>query len=82
MPGEVIPSIRYRHKPTGRTASIGGAAPWTSEADRGNWLTETVGFTIRHPDGTTGLGRPPFATHDEAQAWVDAHPNFPGMSQG
>jgi hypothetical protein len=40
------------------------------------------GWTVEHPDGTSGLGRAPFATQAEAQAWCDAHPNFPGMSQG
>lgn len=41
-----------------------------------------AGWTVLHPDGTSGLGRLPFATQAEAQAWCDAHPTFPGMSQG
>jgi hypothetical protein len=61
--------------------SVYSAFPRDWNAD-GAWTLETRGFTIRHPDGTTGLGRAPFATRDEAQAWVDAHPHFPGMNQG
>lgn len=78
--GEVIHALQFRHK-DGRTASISGAVPWTSEADAANWSTVQVGFTIRHPDGTTGIGKPPFETFDAAQAWCDAHPNFSGMRQ-
>jgi hypothetical protein len=43
---------------------------------------ESDGWTVAHPDGTRGLGRPPFATREAAQAWCDANPYFPGMSQG
>ncbi|UTC28516.1 hypothetical protein GURKE_05140 [Brevundimonas phage vB_BpoS-Gurke] len=71
----------WRHAVTGRTASIRGAAPWTSEADRPHWTREAAGWTVEHPDGTTGLARPPLATEAEAQAWCDANPNFPGMSR-
>ncbi len=78
--GEVIESRRWRHT-SGRTASPYGSAPWLSEADRANWALEVVGFTIKHPDGTTGIGRAPFATREEAQAWIDANPHFPGMQQ-
>ena len=67
----------YQHK-DGRTASIRGAAPWTSEADAANWSTVQVGFTIRHPDGTTGIGKPPFETREAAQKWANEHPKFRG----
>lgn len=40
------------------------------------------GWTVEHPDGTRGLGRPPFKTQEEAQDWCDKNPHFPGMSQG
>lgn len=72
--GEVIPSRRYRH-PDGRTASIYGAAPGPG------FEIETVGWTIKHPDGTIGIGRAPFTTREEAQAWVDKNPTFRGMQQ-
>ena len=41
----------------------------------------TEGWTVEHQDGTTGLGRKPFATEAEAQDWCDANPNFIGMSR-
>lgn len=75
-----IPARRYRHT-SGRTASIYGSAPWLSEAERAAWTVEVVGWTVAHPDGTNGLGRVPFATEAEAQAWCDANPNFRGMMQ-
>lgn len=85
--GEVIEARRWKHTgnaaqpATGRTASVYGSVPWVSEADRSAWTLEVVGYTIKHPDGTVGIGRPPFATREEAQAWVDKNPNFPGMQQ-
>lgn len=81
MPGEVIPSRVYVHT-SGRRASPYGSAPWLSDAGKAEWTLVDEGFTVRHPDGTIGLGRKPFTTAEEAQAWVDAHPRFPGMSQG
>lgn len=78
--GEVIESRRWRNQ-DGRTASLYGAVPYAQDAEREGWTVETVGFTIRHPDGTIGLGRAPFETREAAQAWVDSHPNFKGMSQ-
>lgn len=44
-------------------------------------ILKQEGWTVQHPDGTTGLARRPFETESEAQAWCDAHPNFKGMSQ-
>jgi hypothetical protein len=73
--GEVIEARQWRH-PSGRTASVYGSLPQGE-----GWEIVTTGWTIQHPDGTIGLGRPPFASKAEAQAWVDAHPNFPGMQQ-
>jgi len=80
MAGKVIEALVWKHT-SGRTASVGGAVPWAWRGEADQWKMEQVGFTVRHPDGTTGIGRPPFATREEAQAWVDAHPKFPGMSQ-
>lgn len=42
----------------------------------------TEGWTVEHPDGTQGIGRKPFDTEADAQAWCDANPHFPGMNQG
>lgn len=75
MPGTVIPHKYYRTPCGGRVSAFSSYVP------PGSTLIEN-GFTISHPDGTTGLGRGPFTTEAEAQAWVDAHPRFPGMSQG
>ena len=70
-----IPHYFYRDS-SGRTYSCFSAyIPADAEKVDGGW-------TVQHPDGTSGLGRVPFASRDEAQAWCDANPNFPGMSQG
>ena len=61
----VIPSQRYRHI-SGRTASIYGACPWTSQADKANWTLETSGWTWEMDNGTIGLGRVPAKTRAEA----------------
>lgn len=39
------------------------------------------GWTVQHQDGTTGIGRAPFETEADAQAWCDANPNFSGMGR-
>jgi hypothetical protein len=78
---QAIEAKVWRHT-SGRTASVCGACPWTSEAERAAWALVVVGWTIQHADGTRGIGRVPFKTREEAQAWIDAHPRFPGMSQG
>jgi hypothetical protein len=64
---EVIESKRWRHTPSGRTASIYGAVPWTQEADKANWAIETIGWTWRLDNGTIGLGRAPAATREQAE---------------
>lgn len=85
--GEVIESRRWRHTgnalypATNRTASPYGSAPWLSENERSAWTLEVVGYTIKHPDGTIGIGRAPFETREAAQAWVDKNPHFRGMQQ-
>lgn len=85
--GEVIEARRWRHTgnaanpATGRTASVYGSVPWVSENDRSAWTLEVVGWTVKHPDGTTGIGKPPWTDKADALAWVEAHPNFPGMRQ-
>jgi hypothetical protein len=79
--GKVIEARRWRNPKTGRTASVYGSVPWTHEADRADWLMESVGWTIQHPDGTVGIGRAPFETAEQAQAWIAQNPRFPGMRQ-
>jgi len=69
---EVIPS-RVWQGPNGRTVSPYGAAPWTSEAEKPLWKLVEVGFTVRdRVNGTVGIGRRPWATKGEADAWVNA----------
>lgn len=80
MPGKVIEAKQWRHV-SGRTASVCGACPWHSEAERTEWKIVAAGYTIQHPDGTQGIGRAPFKTREEAQAWIDRNSRFPGMSQ-
>lgn len=70
----VIPHRFYR-VPQGYSVGL-----YTSYVPPGSVLV-SEGFTVQHPDGTTGLGRKPFATEAEAQAWCDANPRFRGMSQ-
>jgi hypothetical protein len=77
----VIEHMVWKHT-SGRTASTRGACPWTRDSERNDWSMDLAGFTVLHPDGTTGLGRPPFLTREDAQAWCDKNPNFKGMSQG
>lgn len=68
---EVIESKRWKNTVTGATASIYGAVPYTSEADKGRWVVETVGYTWRREDGTVGLGRVPAKTLEEALAVME-----------
>jgi hypothetical protein len=71
MKFEVIESRAWRHV-SGATASIYGAAPWTTAADKDNWTIEARGWTVRNPHtGQVGACRQPFATRDEAQAYAD-----------
>jgi len=65
----VLPARQWRHKFSGRTASIYGAVPWTgglgnTEKD---WEMVTVGWTWENANGTIGLGRIPAKTKDEAE---------------
>ena len=80
MTGTVIPAQVWQHT-SGRQVSVRGALPWVAEAEKAQWTRTDVGFTILWPDGTSGIGRTPFVTREAAQAYVDAHPTFPGMQQ-
>lgn len=71
-----IPYRFYRDPKSGR--AFGLASSWKPEGCE----LVTEGWTVKHIDGTTGLGRPPFATKAEAEAWCEANPGFKGMSRG
>lgn len=69
-PIEAIPSKRWRNKKTGAIASLYGAVPWTTPAEKADWEVETVGWTVRNDNGTIGIGREPWKTKEEADAYV------------
>lgn len=75
-----IPCRFWKHKKTGATVSI-FSIPYVTEAGKADWEIVEKGWTVKHPDGTTGLARKPFDTEAEAQAWCDANPNFSGMNR-
>ena len=66
--GEVIEHRVWLNSETGRVASIYGAHPNPHDYA---WSVVTRGWTIRWDDGTTGCGRVPFATREEAQNFLD-----------
>ncbi len=68
---EVIEARRWKHTTSGRTASIYGAMPYTSQDDKPNWTIETIGYTWRTSDHTIGMGKVPAKTREEAQAYMD-----------
>ena len=74
--------MHWKHKATGATASLYGAVPWSGAKgdEKSDWEKVEVGWTIRHPDGTIGIGQKPFHTKEEAEKWVEAHPKFTGMN--
>lgn len=55
---DIIPHEVYVHS-SGRTASMWGACPWQSEAERHEWTKRRRGWTWMMDDGTIGLGRQP-----------------------
>lgn len=59
---QVIPHYVRVHKDGKRQMSIYGAGP----VDPENWTTVQKGWTHELEDGTTGLGRRPCATYEEA----------------
>lgn len=68
---EVVPHKVWLHT-SGRKASIYGASPYCSAADEPNWKMVEAGFTVRdNHHNTVGMGRPPFATEQAAQDFVD-----------
>jgi hypothetical protein len=57
-----------------RRASIHGSLPWLGGGNKADWEMQDAGFTlhVEHKDGsvTYGLGRPPFATAEEAEEFA------------
>lgn len=69
---EVIESKRWVNKTTGQTASVFGAVPWTRQSEKSQWSMESVGWTVRdNRNGTVGIGRKPWKSRAQAQAWAD-----------
>lgn len=67
---DVIPSRRWQ-RDDGRTASVYGSVPWVSDSERDRWSMVNVGWTVRdNQRGTIGVGRAPWATREEAEAWI------------
>jgi hypothetical protein len=61
----------WRNKKTGAGASIYGAVPWTSSEDKANWEKINTGFTVYNEQrNTIGIGRAPWKTRGEAEAWI------------
>jgi hypothetical protein len=70
---EVVPHVYFK-RDDGRTASIHGALPWHTEAERGRWRTVEEGFTVYNPlTNQYGTGREPFATEEAAQRYCDTY---------
>jgi hypothetical protein len=71
---QVIEARVWLNKITGQKASPYGALPWTRKSDKAQWELVSRGFTWEMSNGTVGLGIPPAATREEAEA-VMAHYN-------
>jgi len=81
MKYEIIP-YRVWVRDDGRKASIYGAVPWTSQADKARWEMREYGFTVRNPvTGEVGACRPPFTTMEEAEMYVSKY-DAPNHSYG
>lgn len=66
---EVVQSVVWLNTRTGAKASIYGAVPWLRPQDKADWTTKQEGWTVRNPNtGQVGIGRPPCATFQEAEA--------------
>ena len=75
----VIESFVLRNKHDGKTISPYGALPYGNASD---WERVAKGWTVRNENnGTVGIGRAPWATKAEAEAFAKAH-NAPRASMG
>lgn len=70
---EVVESRVWSNATTGATASIYGACPWTSDAEREQWDLKITGWTWRLANGTIGMGRKPVDTREEAEEIMTQH---------
>ena len=68
---EIIESRKWFNIKTEQTASIFGAVPYYSEADKPNWIIKATGYTWKLDNGTVGLGRVPAKTYEEAKEVMD-----------
>lgn len=74
MPRFTVIEARVWRASNGRTASIYGALPWWSDAerDRDGWNMVHVGWTLSDRDtNAIGCGRVPWKTREEAQSVAD-----------
>jgi hypothetical protein len=69
-PVSVIPARSWKHLQSGHTASLHGAVPYSSEADRDEWEIVQTGWTVVNDNGTIGIGQKPWATREEAEAYM------------
>lgn len=71
---EAIESRCWKNSVTGQTAGLFGAHPSTSKEDDKNWAVVSRGWTVRNLDnGTTGIGRVPWETKEEAETWIEQY---------
>ena len=72
---EVVPSRCWYNAITGATASLYGACPWVSDAEKDEWTLTVSGWTIKdNQRGTVGIGRAPFKSEEEAEQYLLDHP--------
>jgi len=58
----------------GAKASLYGACPWSSQAEKARWRVVSAGWTVRNPvTGEVGACRPPFATKALAEEFAAKH---------
>jgi hypothetical protein len=71
-PYEVVPAKYWKNKVTGSTASVHGAAPYTSDKDKENWEPVDGGWSVYDSrTNTYGTGRRPWKTRKEVVEWVN-----------
>lgn len=76
---DIIPYKVWVNAKAGRKASIYGACPWYSEAEKTDWKLETRGYTWQMSNGSVGMCRVPAKTYGEA---VDIANRMNALSPG
>lgn len=67
----IVPHRIWKHT-DGRTVSIFGAVPYTNNNEDRAWAVVAAGFTVYNSQANTyGIGRAPFESQAEGQAWLD-----------